>query len=131
MAMTFGMTDSQCRRFCSASLGKLLMSQRFRTSARQRENGFVRRRIVSSRGLRRNNSASNISNFNEMGFGAISGRLGLRRRFQGFPDGPAHPQKQNSRPDDRYETFDKSALPLRDKDRLSVTARARHVTLLA
>src|SRR5450756_1567058 len=44
------------------------MSQRFGTSARQGENGFVRRRIVSSHGRRRNNSASMMSDFKEMGF---------------------------------------------------------------
>jgi hypothetical protein len=47
------------------------MSQRFRTSARQGENGFVIGRIVSSQPGRRNNSASKASSLNEMGFAPI------------------------------------------------------------
>jgi hypothetical protein len=49
------------RRFVDAGL---LMSQGFRTSARKRENGFMGGRIVSSRGLRRNNRGGNVSYFN-------------------------------------------------------------------
>jgi hypothetical protein len=46
------------------SLGKLIVSERFGMSAPKAENGFVRRRIVSSHRQRRNNPGRNASNFN-------------------------------------------------------------------
>jgi hypothetical protein len=46
----------------------LLMSQRFGMSARKVENGFMRRRIVSSQLLPRNIQAGNSSNFNKINF---------------------------------------------------------------
>jgi hypothetical protein len=51
------MTGSHYSPLGGALLGKLLVSQRFGTSARKEENGFMRRRIVSSPHPRRNNPA--------------------------------------------------------------------------
>jgi hypothetical protein len=51
-----------------ASLAKLIVSQRFGTSARKGENGFMPGRIVSSRRLRRNIREGKSSNLNPMGF---------------------------------------------------------------
>src|SRR5258706_14771693 len=63
MAMTFCMTGSRGLRF-GALLGGLIASERFGMSACQGENGFKRKRIVSSRPWRRNIRARNGSNFN-------------------------------------------------------------------
>jgi hypothetical protein len=52
-------------RLSGASLGKLLISQRFGMSAPKGKNGFVRRRIVSSPRSRRNIPGVNASSFND------------------------------------------------------------------
>src|SRR5476649_1896183 len=52
-------------------LGKLIVSERFGTSARKQENGFMCRRIVSSLPPRRNIRARNASNFNDRKFGRL------------------------------------------------------------
>jgi hypothetical protein len=59
-------------RLSGASLGKLLISQRFGMSARKGKNGFMRRRIVSSRRARRNIRGLNASNFNERKIGRVA-----------------------------------------------------------
>ena len=46
-------------------VGKLIVTERFWTSAPKAENGFVARRIVSSRRWRRNNRGENASDFND------------------------------------------------------------------
>jgi hypothetical protein len=53
----------------------LLVRQRFGTSARKGENGFVPRRIVSSPRLRRNNPASNASEFKGMDLRPANGPI--------------------------------------------------------
>jgi hypothetical protein len=63
------------------------MSQRFRTSARQGENGFVIGRIVSSQPRRRNSSASKASSLNEMGFAPIRGDPIVKPSKIGVPAG--------------------------------------------
>jgi hypothetical protein len=70
MAITFVMTGS---RFAigGVSLGGLLVKQRFGMSARKGKNGFVRERIVSSPGLRRNIQDGNESVFNERKIGGM------------------------------------------------------------
>jgi hypothetical protein len=59
------MTGSRYSPLGGVSLTKLIVSQRFGTSAPKAENGFVPRRIVSSRPRRRNNPARKASNFND------------------------------------------------------------------
>src|SRR6266481_3231142 len=61
-----------CRRLCGASLGQLIVSERFGTSARKVENGFVRRRNVSSPSPRRNIRAEIRSNFNDPKIGRLA-----------------------------------------------------------
>src|SRR5205085_2250831 len=68
MAITLCMTSSPIplvRRF----VGKLLMSQRFRTSAPIGKNGFITTRIVSPFAPRRNIQRGNASDFNEANIG--------------------------------------------------------------
>src|SRR5580693_1985949 len=85
MAMTLRMTGSHCPPLGGVSLGGLLVIEGFGTSARQRENGFIPRRIVSSQPRRRNIRTGNTSNFNERKIkgippeGAYSGLVGDRR----------------------------------------------------
>jgi hypothetical protein len=76
-------------------LGKLIVSQRFGMSAPKAENGFMRRRIVSSQALRRNNRVGKASNLNGVGFRRI-GRIGRkkeRRSAELGPDSPADPAR--------------------------------------
>src|SRR5262249_4468849 len=62
---TLGMTGSPYRRNRAAfPWTKVLISQRFGTSARKGENGFVRRQIVSSQRAGRNIRDEKASNFN-------------------------------------------------------------------
>jgi Trm5-related predicted tRNA methylase len=63
------------------------MSQRFRTSARQGENGFVIGRIVSSQTRRRNNWTAKASNLNEMGFAPIRRDPTVKPSKIGLPAG--------------------------------------------
>src|ERR1700754_1509234 len=62
MATTFCMTGSPAHLF-GGSLRGLLVSQRFGMSARKAENGFVGKKIVSSRRSRRNSTVKNTSKF--------------------------------------------------------------------
>src|SRR6266481_4876423 len=70
MAITFCMTVS-LPPLVRRSLGRLLTSQRFGTSAPTGENGFMPERIVSSRALRRNIQGENVNYFNERKVGKI------------------------------------------------------------
>src|SRR5229473_6891365 len=69
MATTFCMTNSHYSPLGGVALGRLIVSERFGTSARQVENGFVHGRIVSSQRQRRNNRGPDQSNFKQVGFG--------------------------------------------------------------
>src|ERR1700722_3393790 len=64
IAMTLRMTGSRYPPLGGVSLSKLLISEGFGTSARNRENGFALERIVSSLARRRNIRLGNASNFN-------------------------------------------------------------------
>jgi hypothetical protein len=61
--MTLRMTGSRYPPLGGVSLGKLLISDGFGTSARKPENGFTPGRIVSSLARRRNIRLGNASNF--------------------------------------------------------------------
>jgi len=107
------------------------------------ENGFMPGRIVSSQRQRRNIQDKNSSNFSQMGFiwaGMMRIATLIRRSFDRA--GPVYPVRPRSErphlvslfgpgagPKTGFtarmvgtERFDKSALPLRDKNRLSVIA---------
>src|SRR5476651_278724 len=91
MAITFVMTGSRWCRLCGLSLAKLLISQRFRTSARKGKNGFVPERIVSSHGLRRNIHGKNASDFNKAKIGGDGPRLPGHQRVQAGTPQPRIP----------------------------------------
>jgi hypothetical protein len=73
----------------AAPVGQLIVSERFGTSARQGENGFMGRRIVSSWLSRRNIRERNTSNFNErkiwkVGYGRPFQYLAMPGRMPGI-----------------------------------------------
>src|SRR5215207_2482758 len=73
MAITFGMTNSQFTAWRRV-VGRFLVNERFGMSARQKENGFVQGRIVSSRRPRRNIRGENKNDFNKRKIGGFQRR---------------------------------------------------------
>ena len=111
-------------------------------SAPEAENGFMRRRIVSSPGQRRNNWVGKVSNLNGVGFrrfGSIQPKEGPGKRNLCL-DLPLRPPPPDLTQIGSLSTsgtsakaefapgmiaakrFDESALALRDEDGLSVSA---------
>jgi hypothetical protein len=72
--MTFDIDRLPVRAFGGVSLGGLIVKARFGMSAPQAENGFARKRIVSSRALRRNIRGGNVKDFNMRKIGLIRGQ---------------------------------------------------------
>src|SRR6187401_1716249 len=66
MATTFCMTSSRYSPLAAFRWSGVIVNPGFGTSARQRENGFMRRRIVSSRGSRRNIRGGNVNDFTKL-----------------------------------------------------------------